>query len=72
MARAWYSGSDGARGSFHWQMHTIPTLLAAFVPCLLGVGGYRYVASGDPWWLVAAAVAALSLAAVVTRREREL
>jgi hypothetical protein len=53
-------------------MHTIPVFLAAMVPGLLGIGGYRYVASGDPWWLVAAAAAALTLAAVVTRREREL
>jgi hypothetical protein len=53
-------------------MHAIPTILAAVIPGLLGIGGYRYVAAGDPWWLVAAAAAGLLLAAVVTRREREL
>jgi hypothetical protein len=46
------------------------TLLAALVPALLGIGGYRYISAGDPWWLVAAAAAGLALAAVVTRRER--
>jgi len=46
------------------------TLLAALVPALLGIGGYRYVSAGDPWWLVAAAAAGLALAALVARRER--
>ena len=53
-------------------MQVIPTLLAAVIPGLLGIGGYRYVAAGDPWWLVAAAAAGLLLAMVVQRREREL
>jgi hypothetical protein len=51
----------------------VHTALAAIVPGLLGLGGYRLVATGDPSWMVAAAVASGALAAAVAAgREREL
>lgn len=50
----------------------LQTAVAAAIPCLLALGGYRYLAASDGWGLCAAAFAALGLVAIGARTSREV
>jgi hypothetical protein len=52
--------------------HAFHTAVAAMIPSLLALGGYRYLAASDPWGLCAAAFASAALIAVGARGAREL
>jgi hypothetical protein len=54
-------------------MHpALQTAVAALIPSLLALGGYRYLAASDAWGLCAAAFAAVALIAVGARTSREV